>query len=79
MARGPERPSVHDLRRGAPGAGRRGGTGALPPRVSDHPRMDTLPDVELLDHSANPRRLSELVGGDPAVLQTYRGPWCPKE
>jgi peroxiredoxin len=38
-----------------------------------------LPDVEVLDHSANRRRLSELVGGDPAILQTYRGPWCPKE
>ena len=41
--------------------------------------MDALPDLELLDHSANRRRLSELVGGDPAILQTYRGPWCPKE
>ncbi len=38
-----------------------------------------LPDLELLDHAANRRRLSELVGGDPAILQTYRGPWCPKE
>ncbi len=41
--------------------------------------MDVLPDFEALDHSANRRRLSELVGGDPAILQTYRGPWCPKE
>ncbi len=38
-----------------------------------------LPDLEVLDHSSNPRRLSELVGGDPTILQTYRGPWCPKE
>jgi len=38
-----------------------------------------LPDLELLDHTGNLRRLSELVGGDPTVLQTYRGPWCPKE
>ncbi len=41
--------------------------------------MDVLPDFAALDHSANRRRLSELVGGDPAILQTYRGPWCPKE
>ena len=26
-------------------------------------------DFELADHSGNERRLSELVGGDPAVLQ----------
>jgi peroxiredoxin len=38
-----------------------------------------LPDLEILDHSSNARRLSELVGGDPTILQTYRGPWCPKE
>ena len=36
-------------------------------------------DFELADHSGNERRLSELVGGDPAVLQFYRGWWCPKE
>jgi peroxiredoxin len=38
-----------------------------------------FPDVELLDHAGNRRRLSELVAGDPAVLQFYRGWWCPKE
>ena len=38
-----------------------------------------FPDVELLDHAASRRRLSELVAGDPAVLQFYRGWWCPKE
>jgi peroxiredoxin len=27
----------------------------------------------------NRRTLSELVGGDPTVLQFYRGWWCPKE
>jgi len=32
-----------------------------------------LPDLELVDHGCNRRRLSELVGGDPTVLQTYRG------
>jgi peroxiredoxin len=38
-----------------------------------------FPDVELTDHTGNRRSLSELVGGDPALLQFYRGWWCPKE
>ncbi len=38
-----------------------------------------FPDCALTDHAGNPRRLSELVAGDPAVLQFYRGWWCPKE
>lgn len=38
-----------------------------------------LPDFELLDHAGNRRRLSQLVGGDPTVVQFYRGWWCPKE
>src|SRR4051794_35983438 len=38
-----------------------------------------FPDVELPDHAGNVRRLSDLVAGDPAVLQFYRGWWCPKE
>jgi len=38
-----------------------------------------LPDFELLDHAGNRRRLSHLVGGDPTVVQFYRGWWCPKE
>ena len=38
-----------------------------------------VPDFDLLDHAGNQRRLSELVGGDPTVLQFYRGWWCPKE
>jgi peroxiredoxin len=41
--------------------------------------VERLPDLELADHGGNRRRLSDLVGGDPAVLQTFRGPWCPKE
>jgi peroxiredoxin len=41
--------------------------------------MEHVPDLELTDHGGNVRRLSELVGGDPTILQTYRGPWCPKE
>jgi peroxiredoxin len=39
----------------------------------------TFPDIEALDHAGNRRRLSDLVGGDPTVLQTFRGWWCPKE
>ena len=38
-----------------------------------------FPDLELPDHYGNPRRLSELAGGDPLLLQFYRGFWCPKE
>jgi peroxiredoxin len=38
-----------------------------------------FPDFALTDHSGNRRTLSELVAGDPAVLQFYRGWWCPKE
>jgi peroxiredoxin len=40
---------------------------------------DVLPDLELPDHAGRTRRLSELVAGDPAVIQFYRGWWCPKE
>ncbi|MBV9324772.1 MAG: redoxin domain-containing protein [Chloroflexi bacterium] len=36
-------------------------------------------DLELADQYANARLLSELVGGDPVMLQFYRGFWCPKE
>jgi peroxiredoxin len=38
-----------------------------------------FPDIELDDHAGNRRRFSELVGGDPVVLQFFRGWWCPKE
>jgi peroxiredoxin len=40
---------------------------------------ERLPDLELPDHGGNVRRLSELVGGDPTILHSFRGPWCPKE
>jgi peroxiredoxin len=40
---------------------------------------ERLPDVRLPDHAGNIRLLSELVAGDPTVLQFYRGWWCPKE
>jgi peroxiredoxin len=39
----------------------------------------TFPDLRLTDHAGNERQLSELVAGDPTVLQFYRGFWCPKE
>jgi peroxiredoxin len=39
----------------------------------------TFPDLELPDHAGNTRRLSELAGGDPVLLNFYRGWWCPKE
>ena len=39
----------------------------------------TFPDIELDDHAGNRRLLSELAGGDPVVLQFFRGWWCPKE
>jgi peroxiredoxin len=38
-----------------------------------------FPDIDLADHAGNRRRLSQLVGDDPAVLQFFRGWWCPKE
>jgi peroxiredoxin len=38
-----------------------------------------LPDLVLPDHAGNERALTDLVAGDPTVLQTYRGWWCPKE
>ena len=38
-----------------------------------------FPDFRLSNHAGNERRLSDLVGGDPTVLQFFRGWWCPKE
>lgn len=38
-----------------------------------------LPDVTLPDTGDVPRLLSELPAGDPLVLHTYRGWFCPKE
>ena len=49
-------------------------TSPTPPSIAD-----VLPDLELPDHAGRTRRLSELVGGDPTVIQFYRGWWCPKE
>jgi len=40
---------------------------------------DVLADLELPDHAGRTRGLSELVGGDPTIVQFYRGWWCPKE
>lgn len=38
-----------------------------------------VPDIELPDHSGNPRRLGDLAGGDALLLHFYRGWFCPKE
>ena len=38
-----------------------------------------FPDLVIPDSVGNARRLSDLAGGDPVVLQFYRGWWCPKE
>ena len=40
---------------------------------------EVFPDLVLCDHAGNERALSDLVAGDPTVVQTYRGWWCPKE
>lgn len=40
---------------------------------------DRFPDLTLPDHAGRERPLSELAAGDPLVLQTFRGFWCPKE
>ena len=40
---------------------------------------DVFPDLALPDHTGVPRTLSELAAGDPVVLHTARGWWCPKE
>jgi len=40
---------------------------------------EVFPDLDLSDHTGRPRRLSEIAGGDPLVLVTSRGWWCPKE
>jgi len=40
---------------------------------------EAFPDLVLCDHAGNERSLSDLVAGDPTVVQTYRGWWCPKE
>jgi peroxiredoxin len=34
-----------------------------------------FPDLELSDHSGHERQLSELAGGDPLILNFYRGWW----
>jgi peroxiredoxin len=46
-----------------------------PPRVPG----SAFPDLELPDHTGRRRQLSELAGGDPLLVQFYRGFWCPKE
>lgn len=38
-----------------------------------------FPDITLPDHTGRLRNLSEVAGGDPLVLLTSRGWWCPKD
>jgi peroxiredoxin len=40
---------------------------------------ERFPDLELPDQYGNARQLTDLAGGDPVMLQFYRGFWCPKE
>jgi hypothetical protein len=41
---------------------------------------EQLPYFELLDHASNRRSVSQLVGGDPAVMQFYlRDPENPAD
>jgi peroxiredoxin len=47
--------------------------------VRDLQSGGAFPDLELADHNDNRRSLGELAGGDPLLLHTYRGWWCPKE
>ena len=39
----------------------------------------SFPDLDLPDHTGRPRTLAELAAGDPLVLITSRGWFCPKE
>ena len=43
------------------------------------PSLEIFPDLDLPDHTGRPRLLSEIAGGDPVVLISSRGWWCPKE
>jgi peroxiredoxin len=46
------------------------------------PRPDPgvrLPDVTLPDSGGVPRRVGELPAGDPLIVHTYRGWFCPKD
>jgi peroxiredoxin len=52
--------------------------GVTPNRFKLEPG-DRFPDLDLPDHTGRARTLSELSGGDPLVLLTSRGWWCPKE
>ena len=38
-----------------------------------------FPDYELPDHTAKPRKLSDIQGDDPLILTLARGHYCPKE
>ncbi len=48
-------------------------------RVPELTPGTAFPDIDLPDHTGRSRTLSELSGGDPLVLHTSPGWWCPKE
>jgi|SRR5688572_21527171 peroxiredoxin len=50
-----------------------------PPTSVELAAGQLFPDLELPDHTGRQRLLSEIAGGDPLVLFTSRGWWCPKE
>jgi peroxiredoxin len=39
----------------------------------------TFPDYELLDHTGQPQRLSEIAQGQPMIVVLSRGNFCPKD
>ena len=52
------------------------------PGEPDMPRPDPgvpLPDITLPDTAGVPRRIGELAAGDPLIVHTYRGWFCPKD
>jgi peroxiredoxin len=54
-------------------------TATLPEAGAEPAPGTRFPDLELPDHTGRIRTLSEVAGGDPVLLLTSRGWWCPKE
>lgn len=54
--------------------------GTVPGCILTFGRGSGFPHVELADHAVgNRRRLSELIGGDPGLVNFVRGYWCPED
>jgi len=49
------------------------------PMRSDLRSGSKFPDIELPDHTGEPRKLSAILGGFPGVLIFGRGYYCPKD